>query len=71
MKELFTTGEAAEICRVSQQTIIRCFDSKRLEGFGVPAQNSDEPPRGLIKFMKKILIPLDALRRARKKCGRG
>ena len=27
MKTVFTTGEAAKICKVSQQTIIRCFDS--------------------------------------------
>ena len=36
MKTVFTTGEAAEICKVSQQTIIRCFDSGRLKGFRVP-----------------------------------
>jgi hypothetical protein len=27
MKTIFTTGEAATICQVSQQTIIRCFDN--------------------------------------------
>ena len=26
-KTVFTTGEAAKICKVSQQTIIRCFDN--------------------------------------------
>ncbi len=35
-KAVFTTGEAAGICRLSQQTIIRCFDSGQLEGFRVP-----------------------------------
>ena len=30
MKTVFTTGEAAKICKVSQQTIIRCFDSAEL-----------------------------------------
>jgi len=29
-KQVFTTGEAAVICKVSQQTIIRCFDAGRL-----------------------------------------
>jgi two-component system response regulator RpaA len=33
MKTVFTTGEAAKICKVSQQTIIRCFDSGQLKGF--------------------------------------
>ena len=34
MKTVFTTGEAAKVCKVSQQTIIRCFDSGQLKGFG-------------------------------------
>jgi excisionase family DNA binding protein len=68
MKELFTTGEAAEICRVSQQTIIRCFDSKRLEGFRVPGSKFRRIPReGLIKFMKANSIPLDGLETGKKK----
>lgn len=62
MKDLFTTGEAAEICRVSQQTIIRCFDSGRLEGFRVPGSKFRRIPRqSLIKFMKSNNIPLDTL----------
>ena len=36
MKTVFTTGEAAKICKVSQQTIIRCFDNGQLKGFRVP-----------------------------------
>ncbi|HOM60651.1 MAG TPA: response regulator [Anaerohalosphaeraceae bacterium] len=62
MKELFTTGEAADICKVSQQTIIRCFDSGRLEGFRVPGSRFRRIPReSLIKFMKDNNIPLDNL----------
>jgi len=30
MKTVFTTGEAAKICKVSQQTIIRCFGEFRV-----------------------------------------
>ena len=40
MKTVFTTGEAADICKVSQQTIIRCFDAGRLKGFRVPAASA-------------------------------
>ena len=62
MKDLFTTGEAAEICRVSQQTIIRCFDSGRLRGFRVPGSKFRRIPRqNLIKFMRDNSIPLDNL----------
>jgi excisionase family DNA binding protein len=68
MKELFTTGEAADICRVSQQTIIRCFDSGRLEGFRVPGSRFRRIPRNsLMKFMKANSIPLDGMESGKKK----
>jgi excisionase family DNA binding protein len=62
MKSLFTTGEAAEICNISQQTIIRCFDSGKLDGFRIPGSRFRRIPReNLIKFMKDNGIPLDHL----------
>jgi len=62
MKSVFTTGEAAEICKVSQQTIIRCFDSGRLRGFRVPGSRFRRIPRdALIAFMKDNGIPPDSL----------
>lgn len=62
MKTVFTTGEAAEICKVSQQTIIRCFDSGRLKGFRVPGSRFRRIPReALIAFMKDNGIPPDSL----------
>jgi two-component system, OmpR family, response regulator len=62
MKTVFTTGEAAEICKVSQQTIIRCFDSGRLKGFRVPGSRFRRIPRdALIQFMKDNGIPPDQL----------
>ena len=68
MKELFTTGEAAETCKVSQQTIIRCFDSGRLEGFRIPGSRFRRIPRqSLIKFMKDNNIPLDNLESGKKR----
>jgi len=68
MKDLFTTGEAADICRVSQQTIIRCFDSGRLKGFRVPGSKFRRIPRqNLVKFMRENNIPLDNLDSGKKK----
>ena len=62
MKTVFTTGEAAEICKVSQQTIIRCFDSGRLKGFRVPGSRFRRIPReALMAFMKDNGIPPDSL----------
>jgi excisionase family DNA binding protein len=59
MKNLFTTGEAADVCNVSQQTIIRCFDAGRLDGFRIPGSRFRRIPRdSLIKFMKENRIPL-------------
>src|SRR5690349_16009953 len=67
-KDVYTTGEAAEICKVSQQTIIRCFDAGRLGGFRVPGSKFRRIPRdALIKFMKDNGIPLDNLESGRRK----
>jgi excisionase family DNA binding protein len=53
-KQVFTTGEAAKICNVSQQTIIRCFDSGRLSGFKVPGSRFRRIPRPeLVRFMQQ------------------
>lgn len=61
-KTVFTTGEAARICKVSQQTIIRCFDSGQLKGFRVPGSRFRRIPRETLhKFMKENGIPTDAL----------
>jgi excisionase family DNA binding protein len=68
MKTVFTTGEAAKICKVSQQTIIRCFDSGQLKGFRVPGSRFRRIPReALYKFMKDNGIPTDALESGKRK----
>ena len=60
MKTVFTTGEAAKICKVSQQTIIRCFDSGQLKGYRIPGSRDRRIPTGeLIRFMKAHDIPTD------------
>lgn len=67
-KQVFTTGEAAEVCQVSQQTIIRCFDSQKLKGFRVPGSRFRRIPREeLIRFMKQNGMPVDALGGDRKR----
>jgi excisionase family DNA binding protein len=68
MKTVFTTGEAAKICKVSQQTIIRCFDNGQLQGFRVPGSRFRRIPREkLYKFMKDNGIPTDALESGKRK----
>jgi excisionase family DNA binding protein len=68
MKEVFTTGEAADVCQVSQQTIIRCFDAGRIRGFRVPGSRFRRIPRdALVQFMKENGIPLSRLASGRAK----
>ena len=68
MKTVFTTGEAAKICKVSQQTIIRCFDSGQLKGFRVPGSRFRRIPRDILfRFMKDNGIPTDALESGKRK----
>jgi excisionase family DNA binding protein len=68
MKTVFTTGEAANICKVSQQTIIRFFDNGQLKGFRVPGSRFRRIPReALYKFMKDNGIPTDALESGKRK----
>jgi len=67
-KQVFTTGEAAEVCKVSQQTIIRCFDAGRLNGFRVPGSRFRRIPREeLIRFMRENDIPTTELEGGRRR----
>jgi excisionase family DNA binding protein len=68
IKTVFTTGEAAKICKVSQQTIIRCFDNGQLKGFRVPGSRFRRIPREqLFSFMRDNGIPTDALESGKRK----
>ena len=68
IKTVFTTGEAARICKVSQQTIIRCFDNGQLKGFRVPGSKFRRIPREqLFMFMRDNGIPTDALETGKRK----
>jgi hypothetical protein len=59
---VYTTGEAAKICGVSQNSIIRCFDKGHLTGFRVPFSKFRRIPRAnLVEFMAAHGIPLDGL----------
>ena len=68
VKKLYTTGEVAKICNLSQQTIIRCFDAGRVEGFRIPGSKFRRiPHESLIKFMQSNDIPIDTLQSGKKK----
>ncbi len=68
VKSVYTTGEVSRICKVSQQTVIRCFDSGKLKGFRVPGSRFRRIPReSLLNFMKEHAIPLDQLETGKKR----
>ncbi len=61
-KLIFTTGDVADICNISQQTVIRCFDKGALRGYRVPGSRFRRIPRdSLIQFMKDNGIPLNKI----------
>jgi excisionase family DNA binding protein len=60
LKDILTTGQAAELCKVSIQTIIRCCDSGKLNSHKVPGSSfrriySDD----LLRFMSESNIRID------------
>lgn len=61
-QSVFTTGEAAELSGLSQQTIIRNFDAERLKGYRVPGSRFRRIPReNLLAFLRENGLPTGAL----------
>ena len=60
--EEFNTAQAAKVCRIAHQTIIRCFNNGSLKGY----RASEKPNRriaraALLNFMRENQIPLKSL----------
>ena len=59
---ILTVGQAAKICRVSLQTIIRCMDKGELDGFRAPGTGARRIASGSLRaFMTRYEIPTTAL----------
>ena len=59
---VFTTGEVAEICGVSSDTVSRWFDLGQIDGYRLgPGGDRRIPYQSLRKFMLSHGIPLDRL----------
>jgi len=62
MRELFTTGQVAQICQVSAMTVIRYCDAGKIKAIKSPVTGVRRIPRAeLIRFMKSYDIPMDRL----------
>lgn len=61
VKKAFTTGEAAKILRISQQTVIRLCDNGELSSFKVPAGGRHRriPTEALLDYARKSNTPID------------
>jgi CheY-like chemotaxis protein len=62
MIKVFTTGQAAKVCRVTPRVIRRCFDSGLIKGYRIPGSHDRRIPREyLIRFLKEHGLPLGDL----------
>lgn len=57
-RDNFTTGEVATLLRLSQQTVIRAFDTGQLKGFKIPGSKHRRITREqLISFIREKELP--------------
>lgn len=62
MKEVFTTGQIARICKVASRTVTKWFDSGKLKGYRIPGSQDRRIPReDLLLFLKDHGMPTKAV----------
>ena len=62
VKDVFTTGQVARICKVAPRTVSKWFDAGQLRGYRIPGSKDRRIPREhLISFMKTHGIPLNGM----------
>lgn len=65
-KDVFTTGQVAQICRVAPRTVTKWFDSGQLGGYRIPGSKDRRIPLNeLIRFMKEHDIPIDTVEKGK------
>ncbi len=59
-RQVFTTGQVARICNVTIRTVIKWFESGKLEGYKIPASRDRRIPReALLRFLDEHDYPYD------------
>src|SRR5262249_13340965 len=62
VRDIFTTGQIAKICKVSPRTVTKWFDSGRLRGHRTTGSQIRRVPRAnLIQFLQEHGLPLGEL----------
>lgn len=65
-KDILTTGQVAQICKVAPRTVTKWFDSGQLKGYRIPGSRDRRIPKAeLVRFMKAHNIPTTALESGR------
>ena len=58
--EVFTTGQVAKICNVTIRTVIKWFESGKIQGYRIPGSRDRRIPReNLLAFLEEHGIPYD------------
>lgn len=61
-KDIFTTGQVAQICRVAPRTVTKWFDTGQLKGYRIPGGRDRRIPAAeLLRFMKTHNMPTDQI----------
>ena len=61
-KDILTTGQVAEICKVAPRTVTKWFDTGQLRGYRIPGSRDRRIPKAeLIRFMKVHNMPTDTV----------
>ncbi|MCB9833724.1 MAG: response regulator [Planctomycetes bacterium] len=59
-REVYTTGQVAKICGVTIRTVIKWFESGKLDGYKIPASRDRRIPRdALLRFLDDHRYPYD------------
>lgn len=61
-RDIFTTGQVAQICKVAPRTVTKWFDTGQLKGYRIPGGRDRRIPAAeLIRFMKTHKMPTEQL----------
>jgi excisionase family DNA binding protein len=61
-KDILTTGQVAQICKVAPRTVTKWFDTGQLKGYRIPGGRDRRiPATELIRFMKTHNMPTEQL----------
>ncbi|MBU1260951.1 MAG: helix-turn-helix domain-containing protein [Planctomycetes bacterium] len=61
-KDIFTTGQVAQICKVAPRTVTKWFDTGQLKGYRIPGGRDRRIPAAeLLRFMKTNNMPTDQI----------